>query len=84
MKLSERIRTIGTKDGAWGALADEVDKLEEENEKLEKKYYELIYAVASKHLGETRHDTALRYIQTAEKGSIEAMEEALLTGKESE
>ena len=28
MKLSERIRTIGTKDGAWGMLADEVAQLE--------------------------------------------------------
>ena len=28
MELSERIRTIGTKDGAWGMLADEVAQLE--------------------------------------------------------
>jgi len=30
------------------------------------KYYELIYAVGIKHPGETRHETALRYIKQAE------------------
>lgn len=29
-------------------------------------YNELLYAVGSKHAGETRHQTALRYIQRAE------------------
>lgn len=31
------------------------------------KYYELIYNVQSKHHGETRHQTALRYIRQAER-----------------
>lgn len=31
------------------------------------KYNELLYAVATKHPGETRHETALRYIREAEK-----------------
>ena len=32
-------------------------------------YHELLYAVGNKHPGETRHQTALRYIQQAERGS---------------
>lgn len=32
-------------------------------------YYELLYAVEKKTRGETRHQTALRYIQEAEQGS---------------
>jgi len=38
-----------------------------EIERLRAQYYELIYAVATKHDGETRHETALRYIQEREK-----------------
>jgi hypothetical protein len=33
---------------------------------VESKYNELLFAVGSKRLGETRHDTALRYIKQAE------------------
>ena len=32
-------------------------------------YYELLYAVGKKYPGESRHETALRYIQSAEAGS---------------
>ena len=32
----------------------------------DEKYHELLYAVGNKHPGETRHQTALRYIQQAE------------------
>lgn len=39
-----------------------------------KEYDELILAVGNKHKGETRHQTALRYIQDAEKSSGEAEE----------
>lgn len=38
-------------------------------ERLTKLYNELLYAVACKHPGETRHQTALRYIQQAEHQS---------------
>ena len=37
-----------------------------EVEHLRSLYNELLYAVASKHEGETRHETALRYIQERE------------------
>ena len=33
---------------------------------LSEKYYELLYAVETKHQSETRHETALRYIREAE------------------
>lgn len=37
-----------------------------ELEEVKSKYNELIYAVARKYDGETRHDTALRYIRERE------------------
>ncbi len=37
-------------------------------------YYELIHAVATKHDGETRHETALRYIQ--ERGRLRLQDRA--------
>jgi len=35
--------------------------------KVEEKYHELIMAVEKKYEGETRHETALKYIRSAEK-----------------
>lgn len=44
-------------------------------EKMIEKYNELIMAVEKKHEGETRHETALRYIKQAESSlSLEAKE----------
>ena len=43
----------------------------EDRNKLEL-YGELLYAVANKFPGESRHQTALRYIRNAEKGSDNA------------
>lgn len=37
-----------------------------EVERLRKDYYELVYEVARVHEGESRHETALRYIREAE------------------
>lgn len=37
---------------------------------LAAKYSELLYAVARKFPGETRHETALRYIQEVERAAI--------------
>ena len=37
-----------------------------ENKRLHSLYIELLYAVARKHEGETRHETALRYIRERE------------------
>ena len=41
----------------------------EELETLRAQYLELIHAVASKYPGETRHETALRYITERERWS---------------
>ena len=35
-------------------------------------YFELLYSVASKYPGETRHETALRYIKEAEQRKCES------------
>lgn len=43
-----------------------------EIERLKAKYFELLYAVATKHPGESRHDTALRYIRQREQPSNQA------------
>lgn len=45
--------------------------LESEIAELREDYMELIYAVATKYPNETRHETALRYIQEHESGSDE-------------
>ena len=44
----------------------ELAKLEAENEALKRDYYELIMVVSEKYEGETRHETALRYITERE------------------
>lgn len=43
---------------------------------LQTKYNELIYAVERKHDGESRHETALRYIREAEKQDNQPQQEA--------
>jgi hypothetical protein len=56
------------------ALEDQPDARkagEEMVAELQRKYNELIFAVGNKHPGETRHETALRYIQQAEEPSGE-------------
>lgn len=39
------------------------------------KYYEMLMAVETKHPGESRHETALRYIREREGFTVEAKEE---------
>jgi len=48
--------------------------LERDYIELRKKYDELIYAVGRKFPNETRHQTALRYINKAEEGNNESKE----------
>ena len=53
----------------------------EEGEKKElEKYSELIFAVGNKYQGETRHETALRYIKQAEQGSGEEQAKSIISG----
>lgn len=47
-----------------------IDLLKEENTKLKDEYYELVFAVATKHPDETRHETAFRYIMEAESSQV--------------
>jgi len=49
-------------DPALRAAATEILRLAA----IEQRYWELIYGVATKHPDETRHQTALRYIQERE------------------
>lgn len=44
-------------------------ELEAKVRRMEDQYHELIFAVSNKYPGETRHQTALRYIRNAEKVS---------------
>ena len=48
------------------ALTARAEQAEEEASEFSRRYEELIFAVAIKHPGETRHETALRYIRQAE------------------
>jgi hypothetical protein len=55
------------------ALRARVAELEAERDR----YHELLYAVEKKHPGETRHETALRYIRQAEVHTEDAAQEVL-------
>ncbi len=39
-------------------------KVKNKKNSILKKYYELLYAVSEKYPGDTRHETALRYIKS--------------------
>jgi hypothetical protein len=52
--------------------------------KLQHDYNELIMAVARKHHGETRHQTALRYIQEVERAALSGTANTLLSEKSQE
>ena len=45
-------------------------------EELQANYNELIFSVEKKHLNETRHETALRYIQQRERGDSNVAQSA--------
>ena len=52
------------------AVPAEVEEIEQDAARnFEMAYHELIYAVSEKYPGETRHETALRYIREAEKSA---------------
>lgn len=67
----EALRLADALEAFWGAdighdrerqAAAELRRLHA----VESRYNELLFAVGSKRVGETRHDTALRYIKQAE------------------
>lgn len=49
------------------SLRERVAELQLDHDHLSGKYYELIYQVSRKYPGETRHETALRYLREAER-----------------
>jgi len=59
--------------GAWiQAIGEEGKNLERQLAEVSERYNELLYAVAQKFPGESRHETALRYIREAERHDGEA------------
>jgi hypothetical protein len=46
-----------------------------------RKYEELLYSVSRKHIGETRHETALRYIRLIEQQCIDGPAKAIRAGR---
>ncbi len=76
-RLSKMVATAQARaSAAEAALASSEERVKSQNRavnegiernlELEDQYSELLYAVATKYDGESRHDTALRYIRQAE------------------
>jgi hypothetical protein len=65
----------------WAAAREAAARMQERERRAEdlRKYEELLYAVAQKYPGETRHETALRYIKRAET-SVEVTVGAIRAG----
>jgi len=70
--LAERLRDcaqgvdLGADGMGWSPDPNLMREAAAEIERLRGLYEELLFAVGHKHPGETRHQTALRYIQRAE------------------
>ena len=58
-----RLRGENVCNESWRSLIEGKNK---EIQELSRRYYDLIYSVGHKFVGETRHDTAKRYILQAE------------------
>lgn len=56
----------------WAAVYDPLQKQIETLEEFKTKYHELLWAVGKKYPDETRHHTALRYINQAEQTMSES------------
>lgn len=52
------------------ALVGEIEQLQQQNAELKEKYHELLFGVAQKFPDESRHQTALRYIQQREAEAV--------------
>uniref|UniRef100_A0A6M3L026 Uncharacterized protein n=1 Tax=viral metagenome TaxID=1070528 RepID=A0A6M3L026_9ZZZZ len=61
---AEEIKKLHT----YGDIYEEdYHNMKDERDEFKNKYHELIRAVGNKYKGETRHETALRYIKIAEQ-----------------
>ena len=65
---AELSRLLGNASLTHDLRIEAINKLMARNAELAGKYDQLIYAVSLKHEGETRHETALRYIREREAG----------------
>lgn len=65
----ERMKTA--KEGLLSTFNSLITSTENDLLDVREKYNELVMAVGNKFEGETRHETALRYIRNAEQGSME-------------
>jgi len=72
--LRERLARRGTSEPELRRAALTIEELGHQLEEVLLKYNQLLYAVASKYPGETRHETALRYIQEREYGKCDRAE----------
>jgi hypothetical protein len=61
---------------SWQAALASRERVRE-LEELKEKYHELLYQVGKVHAGETRHDTALRYLRQAETYQDNRAQQAL-------
>ena len=66
LESNERAYTTTIGDRSYQEVADDLKRLSE-------KYDELIFAVGMKYPGETRHETALRYIRRMEEPKTTGM-----------
>lgn len=57
--------------------ANDLEALQKENAELKRDYNELIMAVERKFMGETRHETALRYIREVESRKVDGNDAAM-------
>ena len=62
LRLADELETAWKDMEGCAEFAAELRRLHE----VEGRYHELLYAVGNKYEGESRHQTALRYIQQAE------------------
>ena len=67
---------VDTYDSIKSFIRSNRSQLLQEIEEIERKYDELIFGVARKFEGETRHETALRYIKEAEQVVLESPADA--------
>jgi hypothetical protein len=68
----DQLVPINRKSATVRTLRSALDALNAEqiqNQPLQEKYNELLYQVSTKHPGETRHETALRYIRQVEQST---------------
>lgn len=68
IRLCDLALSVLSQEAKPFAIDEHITRLKARIAELEKEYYELIYAVGNKYPHETRHQTALRYIQQSERG----------------